>query len=69
MEQLQSQVATLTERNEKLENSFQQKEEQMGDLKKQVEALEDQVRVKPGLLCSSVYFQVFFGFGFCSLFV
>ena len=45
LEQLQSQVAALTEKNEKMENSFKQKEEQNVDMKKQLEALQDQVYV------------------------
>ena len=43
LENLQSQVATLTEKNEKTESSSHQKEEQMEDMKKQLEALQDQV--------------------------
>ena len=43
LEQLQSQVTALTEKNEKLENSFKQKDEQNVDMKKQLEALQDQV--------------------------
>ena len=43
LEQLQSQVTALTEKNEKFENSFKQKDEQNVDMKKQLEALQDQV--------------------------